>query len=145
MMQLKAIFSILLRGFEFELAQPRESYGNDLSKMVVAVRQPCRVRQRRRAGAQAPAGAGARTAGTFAGVGAFGVRVDLDLCQGHGVCAGEAPEVFAVDRAEGKVFLRTASPDAGLRERVELAVRHCPTRALSIEEPSAGPEPQGRR
>ena len=49
MMQLKAIFSILLRDFEFELAQPAASYGNDLSKMVVAVRQPCRVRYRRRA------------------------------------------------------------------------------------------------
>jgi len=29
------------------------------------------------------------------------VRVDLDLCQGHGTCAEEAPEVFAVD--EGRI------------------------------------------
>ena len=48
MMQLKAIFSILLRKYDFELAQPPESYGNDNSKMVVAVSQPCRVRYRRR-------------------------------------------------------------------------------------------------
>jgi sterol 14-demethylase len=144
MMQLKAIFSILLRGFEFELAQPRESYGNDLSKMVVAVRQPCRVRHRRRAAASPSAGAGARGAAAARAAGAFRVCVDLDLCQGHGVCAGEAPEVFAVDRAAGKVVLRTETPAAELRGRVELAVRHCPTRALSLEEPAAGPEAPAR-
>ena len=48
MMQLKAIFAILLRRYELELAQPPESYRNDHSKMVVSVRQPCRVRYRRR-------------------------------------------------------------------------------------------------
>jgi sterol 14-demethylase len=49
MMQLKAIFSILLRRYEFELAQPPESYKSDHSKMVVQLAQPCRVRYRRRA------------------------------------------------------------------------------------------------
>jgi sterol 14-demethylase len=48
MMQLKAIFSVLLRGWEFELAQPSESYRNDHSKMVVQLAQPCAVHYRRR-------------------------------------------------------------------------------------------------
>jgi sterol 14-demethylase len=48
MMQLKAIFSVLLRGFAFEMAQPPESYRNDHSRMVVQLRQPCRVRYARR-------------------------------------------------------------------------------------------------
>ncbi|GAB4582521.1 cytochrome P450 [Nocardia sp. IFM 10818] len=48
LMQLKAIFSILLRDWEFELAQPSESYRNDHSKMVVQLEQPCAVRYRRR-------------------------------------------------------------------------------------------------
>jgi sterol 14-demethylase len=48
MMQLKAIFSVLLRGWEFEPAQPLDSYRNDHSKMVVQLEQPCRVRYRRR-------------------------------------------------------------------------------------------------
>jgi sterol 14-demethylase len=48
MMQLKAILSVLLRGFAFELAQPPGSYRNDHSRMVVQLRQPCRVRYRRR-------------------------------------------------------------------------------------------------
>ncbi|WP_067531733.1 cytochrome P450 [Nocardia crassostreae] len=48
LMQLKAIFSILLRDWEFELVQPSESYRNDHSKMVVQLEQPCAVRYRRR-------------------------------------------------------------------------------------------------
>jgi sterol 14-demethylase len=48
MMQLKAIFSVLLREWEFELAQPPETYRNDHSKMVVQLARPCAVRYRRR-------------------------------------------------------------------------------------------------
>ncbi len=48
MMQLKAIFSVLLQNYEFELAQDPDSYHNDHSKMVVQLAQPCRVRYRRR-------------------------------------------------------------------------------------------------
>jgi sterol 14alpha-demethylase len=50
MMQLKAIFSVLLQDWSFELAQPAESYRNDHSKMVVQLAQPCAVRYRRREG-----------------------------------------------------------------------------------------------
>jgi sterol 14-demethylase len=52
MMQLKAIFSVLLQGWEFEASQPLDSYRNDHSKMVVQLQQPCRVRYRRRKGLQ---------------------------------------------------------------------------------------------
>ncbi|MGN2636905.1 cytochrome P450 [Nocardia takedensis] len=48
LMQLKAIFSILLRDWEFELAQPSDTYRNDHSKMVVQLQQPCTIRYRRR-------------------------------------------------------------------------------------------------
>jgi sterol 14-demethylase len=47
-MQIKAIFSVLLREYEFEMAQPSESYQNDHTKMVVQLAQPARVRYRRR-------------------------------------------------------------------------------------------------
>ncbi len=50
MMQLKAIFLVLLRDYEFELAQPSETYRNDHSKMVVQLEQPCAVNVRRRSG-----------------------------------------------------------------------------------------------
>ena len=49
-MQIKAIFSVLLRDWEFELAQPPDSYRNDHSKMVVQLQQPCKVSYRRRRG-----------------------------------------------------------------------------------------------
>jgi sterol 14-demethylase len=59
MMQLKAIFSVLLLDWEFELAQPADSYRNDHSKMVVQMQQPCAVRYRRRSGAaRRPDGSG---------------------------------------------------------------------------------------
>jgi sterol 14-demethylase len=87
MMQLKAIFSILLRRYQFELAQPRETYANDLSKMVVAVKQPCRVRYRRRAPVEASSSVKVPVHGeAAAAVGSFRIGVDLDLCQGHAVC-----------------------------------------------------------
>ena len=44
MMQLKAIFFVLLRDWTFELAQPPETYRNDHSKMVVQLQQPCAAR-----------------------------------------------------------------------------------------------------
>ena len=49
-MQIKAIFSVLLREYEFEMAQPPQSYRNDHSKMVVQLQRPARVRYRRRSG-----------------------------------------------------------------------------------------------
>ncbi len=46
-MQIKAIFSVLLREYRFEVAQPADSYRNDHSKMVVQLAQPAKVRYRR--------------------------------------------------------------------------------------------------
>lgn len=48
MMQLKAIFSVLLRDYEFEMTQPSESYRDDTSKMVIQLASPAKVRYRRR-------------------------------------------------------------------------------------------------
>jgi sterol 14alpha-demethylase len=48
MMQMKAIFSVILRDYEFEMAQPSKSYRDDVSKMVIQLQQPCAVRYRRR-------------------------------------------------------------------------------------------------
>jgi sterol 14-demethylase len=48
LMQLKAIFSVLLLDWEFEAAQAPETYHNDHSKMVVQLARPCAVRYRRK-------------------------------------------------------------------------------------------------
>ena len=48
LMQLKAIFSVVLPAYELSLAQPPETYRADMSKMVIQLQQPVRVRYRRR-------------------------------------------------------------------------------------------------
>ncbi len=61
----------------------------------------------------------------------FRIVFDDDLCQGHGVCESEAPELFEVNR-ERKVELLDATPSDDRRRAAELAVKYCPTHALSI-------------
>jgi ferredoxin len=61
------------------------------------------------------------------------VRVDRDLCQGHGVCESEAPEVFSVSK-QGVLTILEESPPEALRAAIEQAVSYCPTSALRIEE-----------
>jgi sterol 14-demethylase len=60
------------------------------------------------------------------------IRVDRDLCQGHAACEGEAPEVFTVSKT-GELTILQPEPPEELHEQVALAVKYCPTHALSIE------------
>jgi ferredoxin len=62
---------------------------------------------------------------------ALRIVVDLDLCQGHGVCESEAPEFFEVGK-DRKVELLDNAPDESHRKSLELAVKYCPTHALSL-------------
>ncbi len=61
------------------------------------------------------------------------ITVDLGLCQGHGVCESEAPDVFRVSK-DNTVEVLDASPSAELHEAAREAAKHCPTQAISIEE-----------
>jgi ferredoxin len=61
------------------------------------------------------------------------IVVDRDLCQGHGVCESEAPEVFSVSK-HGELTILEENPPEEKRKSVELAVSFCPTHALRIEE-----------
>ena len=65
------------------------------------------------------------------------VIADLELCQGHGMCENEAPEVFRVVESEdgsyAHVEILVTRLDEGLREKVETAVRVCPNRTLALE------------
>jgi ferredoxin len=63
---------------------------------------------------------------------AMKVRIDFDLCQGHGVCMGECPEVFRVND-DGVVTILKEQPDESLRKKVQNAARFCPTGAISID------------
>ena len=136
MMQLKVIFSIVLRRLEFDFAQPGESYVDNHSKMVVHLKQPCRVRYRRRkAGgiSEASAEAVAAREREEAAARPFRVIVDTDLCQGHGVCTGEAPEVFELGDDE-RVRVLDECPRPALRKKTELAARYCPNHVIRIED-----------
>src|SRR5690606_13189552 len=67
MMQLKAIFSVLLKDWTFQAAQPLDSYRNDHSKMVVQLAQPCLATFERRSAADTGIDTAATTAPTGAG------------------------------------------------------------------------------
>ena len=62
------------------------------------------------------------------------VLADLDLCQAHQMCQGEAPDVFGFDEDADKVTVLQERPDEVLRSQVHAAVTYCPAMALSIEE-----------
>lgn len=136
MMQLKVIFSIVLRRLDFSLAQPDDSYVDNHSKMVVHLKQPCRVRYQKRKPVEASGehlDAARALREEEADLSPFRIVVDEDLCQGHAVCMGEAPELFALGEDE-KVAVLEESPRKDLRKKAERAVRYCPNRVLRIEE-----------
>ena len=61
------------------------------------------------------------------------IEVDRDLCQGHGVCEGEAPEVFELSK-KGELTILQPTPHESLRPQIEAAVKYCPTHALTLDE-----------
>lgn len=132
--QIKAIISTLLRNYEFELANPPDSYRDDYRKMVVEPNSPCPVRYRARKRA-APAGVAA-TDQTQEQTGQarenFTVSVDWDLCKGHANCMAEAPEIFHVDE-NGKLTVLDGTPPMALLEKARAAEKFCPSRAIRIE------------
>ena len=121
-MQIKAIFSVLLREYEFEMAQPADTYRNDHTKMVVQLARPAKVRYRKRQ----VVGAKELTMG-------IKIEVDLDLCQGHAMCELEAPDYFTVPK-RGKVEILDAEPPDDARDesragrRGAVPPKHCPSR-----------------
>ena len=65
----------------------------------------------------------------------MGVRivVDLDLCQGHAACEGEAPDLFEVGK-DMLVKVIDEHPDDSHRTAAEMAVKYCPTHAIALIE-----------
>ncbi|MFO0554802.1 MAG: cytochrome P450 [Polyangiaceae bacterium] len=140
-LQVKAILSILLRRYDFELVNPNVE--SDFHGLVVGPKEPARVRYRRRAANvartySAPTTTTAETPSakpSTSSTKAFSVALDLDLCQGHGMCEGEAPEVFRAIGV-GKSRVLAPRPDVALRSKVEAAAKYCPTQAIRIVEDS---------
>ncbi|SMF94196.1 sterol 14-demethylase [Methylomagnum ishizawai] len=132
--QLKVIFSLLLRRYDFELVNPPESYRDDYTKMVVEPVSPCLVRYRRRETQAERTAATSSSVGTgSAGGHQIKVAVDWDLCKGHANCMTEAPEVFQVDD-KGRLTVLDENPSPEWVEKLRAAEKYCPTRAIKVED-----------
>jgi ferredoxin len=60
------------------------------------------------------------------------VRVDLDVCQGHGVCHMSAPEVYELDPEDGHSIVMVDPVPPELEADAQLGVDSCPERAISV-------------
>ncbi|MGY6216845.1 cytochrome P450 [Methylolobus aquaticus] len=130
--QIKAIFCVLLRRYEFELANPPEAYRDDYTKMVVEPGSPCPIRYRRREMTRISSGTpNLTTAAESTKRQGFRIAVDMDLCKGHGNCMAEAPEVFHMDDS-GKLTVLQTDCELELLEKARAAAKYCPTQAIHI-------------
>jgi sterol 14-demethylase len=134
MLQLKAIFSILLRRYTFELIADKDTYQDDFTQMVVQPLSPCRVRYKKRQlikETAAESTANIVQERVQPGTG-FQITIDRELCQGHGTCMTEAPELFHVDDA-GNVTVLQENPTQELLEKARQAEKYCPAKAIKIK------------
>jgi ferredoxin len=61
------------------------------------------------------------------------IKVDWDLCEANAVCMRAAPEAFRVDDADN-LHVLVERPEGEVLEKVKVAVRRCPKRALTLIE-----------
>ncbi|MEY4577953.1 MAG: hypothetical protein RL701_2656 [Pseudomonadota bacterium] len=59
------------------------------------------------------------------------IKVDLELCQSHGLCVEVAPEVFEL-RDDGFLYLIDAAPDVNVHAKLQKAAVECPTGAIAL-------------
>lgn len=60
------------------------------------------------------------------------VRVDAELCVGHGRCYALAPEVFGADDY-GHCEVLVADVDGELADQARIGAENCPERAITVE------------
>ncbi|MGI8685857.1 MAG: ferredoxin [Acidimicrobiales bacterium] len=61
------------------------------------------------------------------------VAVDRERCQGNGVCARKAPQVFEL-ATDGSLLLLQDQPPAELHRSVRDAAWRCPTQAITVQD-----------
>lgn len=134
LLQVKAILATLLRRYEFSLVD--HDVKSDFHGLVIGPSEPCRIRYKKRAkvrAATAPKAEAAPAPAPKADHVQLSITLDKDLCQGHSVCIGEAPEVFTLGD-DGKVALLTDKPDPSLNKKVRAAAKFCPQKTILLEE-----------
>ena len=60
------------------------------------------------------------------------VGVDLDVCQGHGVCHMSAPDVYELDPEDGHSIVMVDPVPPELEADAQLGVDSCPERAIAV-------------
>ncbi|MEU4475948.1 ferredoxin [Micromonospora sp. NPDC023888] len=60
------------------------------------------------------------------------VRVDADLCQGHGMCAALAPEVYRVNEESGFNQMGEFEAPDDAHVAVERGAAACPEQAIAL-------------
>jgi ferredoxin len=61
-------------------------------------------------------------------------RVDVERCQGHGLCHWTAPEVFAPDDDDGHAVVQVETVPPELEAAVRDAAANCPESAIELLE-----------
>ena len=62
------------------------------------------------------------------------IKVNYDLCDGHGQCMIAAPEVFDLADGADQVTVLREQPPEDLRDDVEQAAAMCPVLAIAVED-----------
>jgi ferredoxin len=60
------------------------------------------------------------------------IAADRDRCEGHGLCADAAPEVYDLDD-DAVVVVRHETVPPGREREAEVGARVCPVAALRLE------------
>ena len=60
------------------------------------------------------------------------INADRDRCEGHGLCADVAPEVYDLDD-DAIVVVRHETVPADLERKADAGARVCPVAALRVE------------
>jgi ferredoxin len=63
---------------------------------------------------------------------AMRVSVDLDVCQGHGVCHMSAPAVFELDPDDAHAIVQLDPVPAEHQADAQTAANACPERAITV-------------
>ena len=63
------------------------------------------------------------------------ITVDRTKCEGYAKCVQASPKVFKLD---AKMTAEVIDPKADTDEKITLAAKICPTKAISLEEEGTG-------
>ncbi len=65
----------------------------------------------------------------------FKINIDLNECKGYAACLIESFELFDIDPANDKAFVKGGPVhDDALRSKADSAAAACPARAIQVED-----------